>query len=317
MDHQRPAHLRLLAGVLAHAKGIAHVVSRPRLLLACLPGTAIALGTAVLTAVGLWLPCLLLRLPPLRWTVSIDKLLTVTSLLVLYVAQALFPRLSSTVFFVTFASCSSQAEAKALQDRAIVRGLVAQIQTLVAALVTGAGAVVFVVATAAIWLPPVAATLAGAGVLVLALSPLALLVGGVTVALVVWLAARLAPAWAVFSQLRVVSLAFGAVLALCYTFGLIPQGSVDLLLELAWVRLLAVGHATALLAQYSTRSNTREWNAWRDAFSWELAGFGLPVYAVMRLGHPLVGLVLLEVMHGAAAYFLHEQRQSLSVPHDP
>eukprot|EP00966_Prymnesium_polylepis_P185754 4305947-Prymnesium_polylepis.1 len=80
-------------------------------------------------------------------------------------------------------------------------------------------------------------------------------------------------------------------------------------MEAAWVRLLALGHARALLAQASMRCTVAEWDSWCAARSWELAGFGLPCWVCFRLVHPLVGLALLEVMHGAAAVFWWREQQ--------
>ena len=114
--------------------------------------------------------------------------------------------------------------------------------------------------------------------------------------------------WAIISRFGTLSFVLGIVMALCYVVGFVQLSVIDCLLEVAWVRLLSLGHAQSLLAQCSVRTNARDWEKWCAARPWELAGFGLPCWACFRL-HPLLGLAMLELMHGNAACFWHGQQE--------
>ena len=61
----------LLSGLVSHARGAAVVCAHPRLLLLrCLATAALTTAAAGALAVGMWLLCLPLRLPPVRYTVA-------------------------------------------------------------------------------------------------------------------------------------------------------------------------------------------------------------------------------------------------------
>ena len=124
----------LLWGIGAGCRGLLFVATRPDLLTACLPGTIATVGLSLALALALWLPCLLLRLPPFRYDVSWRSLLLLASLMILKVSQSLVPHLSGTVFFAAFAEATKNGKPagrrrlEALEARPQLRGLLAQLR---------------------------------------------------------------------------------------------------------------------------------------------------------------------------------------------
>ena len=135
----------------------------------------------------MWLPLQLARLPPLRLVVEFDVVLRLVSVLVLQLAQAVWPSLSGRVFFATLEQCGQPEEARRLRALPTLRGLGAQLRTLAAGLVASLGAAALIVATAAVWLPLALAAGAAAWAAVVLTSPVWLMSAVLVLALVAWL----------------------------------------------------------------------------------------------------------------------------------
>jgi hypothetical protein len=94
------------AGLCGHVLGVAFVLRRPPLWRRCAPVAFLSIAAASAAALALWVPCLLLRLPPIGYTVGLDSLVWTASLGVMWGAQQLWPQRSGTVFFAALAACS-------------------------------------------------------------------------------------------------------------------------------------------------------------------------------------------------------------------
>lgn len=299
-----------LRGASAHVRGVQLLCTHPRLLLYCMPCTLLTVTSAAAATMALWLPLFFLRLWPLRVVVKFEALLHVSSLVVLNTAQAFWPSLSGRVFFAAYSAVGG--DASALQQKKVLRGLLAQLLELVAQGLAGLGVLIFAVATAGVWAPVLLASVAAASVagwaaavallspVLLALLLLVLCGGGGLIA------RRLAPALAQIRRLSSASLVLGVAVLLLALAGLIPRAALDALAELASAYLLSLAHAKQLLAQYGIRLSAAGWRHWHSSRHWALVGFGLPLVLVFRWAHPLLSLVLLEVTHAAAGSLLHE-----------
>ena len=301
------ALVEVVEGASLHVRAGARLVRSPSLLLHCLPCCLLTLSTALAAATTVWLPLQLARLPPLRLVVEFDVVLRLVSVLVLQLAQAVWPSLSGRVFFATLEECGQAEEARRLRDLPTLRGLGAQLRTLAAGLVASLGAAALIVATAALWLPLALAAGAAAWAAVILTSPVWLIGAGLMLALV----ARLLPmlhTWGLLRQLPMPLVLLAAAL-LSRACGLLPRLVYDSLVRAALACLLAAAHAHASLAQLSIRQTDAAWRQWCAASSvgrWRLVGLGLPVWGVVAFAHPLASLALLEVAHVSAALFVGE-----------
>lgn len=299
------ALVEVVEGAASHVRAGVLLVRSPSLLLHCLPCGLLTLGTALAAATAAWLPLLIARLPPLRIVVEYDSVLRLASILVLQLAQALWPSLSGRVFFATLEACGEPEEARRIRALPALRGLGAQLRALAVGLVASLGVAALVVATAALWLPFTLAAAAAAWAAMVLTSPVWLV--GAALALVI--VARLLPTLRTFGLLRQlpVPLVLLAVALLAHVCGLLPRHVVDVLLRAALACLLATAHAQSALAQLSIRQTDAAWRAWCATVRvgrWRLVGLGLPVWGVVAYAHPLASLALLEVAHVSAALFV-------------
>jgi hypothetical protein len=278
-----------VAGLGAHLTGVAFVLSKPALVRLCIPQTGLSVGLAVVLAIGLWFACLLLRLPPLAWTVSLDTVLLLSSLLVMYAAHGFLPTRRGTVFFSALSACS-EPEATKLRAMPIVRGLAAQLRSIASKTVVGVGTLALVL---------LAVLIATA-----ALSPIIIIPAAAASLVFAWALMRLGPALSAFSGIAKISWGATVVLAVFWVCGLVPMVLVEVLSEVCWGYMISIAHGQQLLSQLSVRMGRKEWDVWCESRRLALAGFGLPVWALMRFAHPLLGLVMLEVQYGAAGVFL-------------
>jgi hypothetical protein len=185
-----------------------------------------------------------------------------------------------------------------LHDKPVVAGLVRQLLQLVAGcslalLVLGAGA-------GTLMLTPALAILAGATPVGWAvLGGVAAAIAAVGTAALGWC---LAPCLALFASLRsILDPVLALVLACSVLLGVL-RGDVLLLIKHGVTMFFYSTQVThALMAQAAIRSPRGEWNAFCHRHRFEIFGFGLPVYALFTVGSPLVGLVLMELLQGAAA----------------
>jgi hypothetical protein len=295
------------AGLCGHVLGVAFVLRRPPLWRRCAPVAFLSIAAASAAALALWVPCLLLRLPPIGYTVGLDSLVWTASLGVMWGAQQLWPQRSGTVFFAALAACSD-TEARRLAGAPVVRGLTAQLQRMVGTLILGLGLMASAASTAHFWLPLLAAGLAA-----IAAAPVLLLVFGAVLVCAAWLQATLTPAVAAVGRIGGVSTSCAGLLALAWLCGLVNTRAVELVGELCWCYVLSLAHGQYLLSPLSIRMSSHQWEQWCLPRRLKLAGFGLPVWATMRFAHPLLGLVLLEVQHGAAGVFVNAQVPVLDV----
>jgi hypothetical protein len=297
-------------GLGAHISGVAFILSQPPLLRMCLPAAGISVAMATCLAICLWISCLLLRLPPLSWTVSLNDLLLISSLIVMYTYQQFWPSGSGRVFFCALAVCSEH-EADKLAAMPVVRGLVAQLRSIVRSIVLGIGMLLICLAAAPILLPILTfGVVVAAGILPFLIIPLAS-----CFLLLAFFYTKIEPAIHAISALGNfgrVRTAFAAFFILIYIIGLVPKEVVDMISEASWGYMLSVAHAQHLLCQVSVRMSSREWDDWCAVRRTTLAGFGMPVWAMMKFGHPLLGLLLLEVQYGATAVFLCGQVQHIA-----
>lgn len=297
----------IVAGLGGHLTGVAFVVSQPALVRLCIPQAGLSVGLAVVLAIGLWFPCLLLRLPPFSWTVSLDAVLLLSSLLVMYAAHGLLPTRRGTVFFSALSACS-EPEALKLRSMPVVRGLAAQLRSVASKTVVGVGSLALALFLAPVWLPLLTAVL----ITTAALSPIIIISSAAASLVFAWVLTRLGPALSAFSAIAKISVCATVALAVCWMCGLVPMGLVEVLSEACWGYMISIAHGQQLLSQLSVRMNHKQWDAWCDERRLALAGFGLPVWALMRFAHPLVGLVMLEVQYGAAGVFLCGQVHQLA-----
>jgi len=291
------AAVAMCAGLRAHLLGVAFVAGRPAVLRACAPGAVLSITAAVAAAVALWVPCLLLR--PFGHAVGLDSLMLASALAVMWGAQQLWPRRSGRVFFAALAACS-EAEASSLAGMPVVRGLAAQLRGMLGSLVLGVGLTACAASSAPLWLPLLAAGLAVAPVLLLLVSGAVLYIG-------VKITLSLSSAAAAVGTLGQLSASSAGLLVLLWLCGVVDTRGVELVGEVCWCFLLSVAHGQYLLAPLSIRMSRRQWEQWCQPRRLVLAGFGLPVWAAMRFAHPLLGLALLEVQHGAAGVFVSGQ----------
>ena len=208
----------------------------------------------------MWLPLQLARLPPLRLVVEFDVVLRLVSVLVLQLAQAVWPSLSGRVFFATLEECGQAEEARRLRDLPTLRGLGAQLRTLAAGLVASLGAAALIVATAAVWLPLALAAGAAAWAAVILTSPVWLIGAVLVLALVAWLLPML-HTWGLLRQLPMPLVLLAAAL-LSRACGLLPRLVYESLVRAALACLLAAAHAHASLAQLSIRQTDAAWRQW-------------------------------------------------------
>lgn len=300
-------------GAAVHAHGALLLAKNPSVLFRCIPCVIATVSSAVAAASALWLGCWVLRLWPLRWVVKFDTTILCASLVILYIAQTLWPTLSGRVFFASYSAAADPATAQALESQRKLHGLRAMLRELVIQALAGIGILTLVLATAGLWIPVVFAAI-----------PVALLLSPATIAALSLLLVSgglllktAAPALALFSRLKAISFGLAMLLSLCALVGVLPAGAVKAVTELAYAYLLASAHAKQLLAQYSIRQPARDWQAFCDKQHWTLIGFGLPLVALFRWVHPLASLALLEITHASAAVLLHRlKRGSIPVSSD-
>ena len=296
----------VLAGLSAHLYGAAIVLSRPALFRQCIPAAGLAVASAIVIAVGIWLPCLLLRHPLISWTVTLESLMFPSSLVVTWSAQQLRPTRYGSVFFGALAACS-EPDARMLQGLPVIRGITAHLRSFLSNAVLTVGMIAVFASTAPVWLPLVFGSLAA----VVTVLPLLILPVGAGLFVLAWLLISIAPAYAAFSRIGQLSVTTAVLLIVGWLCGLVPTSGVEMLGEVCWAYLLSITCSQQLLSQLAVRMNSRQWDEWCAAHRSSLAGFGLPAWALMRFVHPLLGLLLLEVQQGAAGAYLSGKLQVL------
>ena len=302
----------LLRGLAAHAVGLKLLLRRPTLLMRCLSSMLLTQACTVAAATALWSAGLPLRLVSTRFSfISYDAVLRVVSLVVLNVASALLPHLSSRAFFAALHAVDPR-EAAALQQRPVVNGLAAQLRGLVLTVLGAVGTLgalgLLLALTLSIWWPPFAS---GALAVSMAMAtPLGVGVLGGTALLGGFLLVLLAPSLRLYLRWKPLSLTVSAALALASLLRLLPARAMALAGEVAAGGMLSLLTAQQLLAPCSARQPRAEWRHHCAVHQWALVGFGAPVgfARVLRELHPLGGLVLLELSHAAAAALVADLR---------
>ena len=302
-----PAQEQFLLGLRSLVRGVRYVASSRELLAIVVPRTLVSLVACLLVALAVWSPCLLLRLPPMRYAVPFEAVLEPTALVVLRLAQQLVPSRAHRGSFFAALDARAPGVAAALSRKPIVRGWAATVWAIVA---DGAAAVAVIGLCAAVaqaWLLPlflVAWTWC--------LGPLALVAG-----------AALALAWCCAPALRVGSFAlhwFTSPLAfalfVAVFFGVLRGPALATLARGAKGFVWSLALAKQLLTQLNVRLPHDGWKRWTHEQRFVLCGFGFPLFLVSRLTHPIVGLALLEALQGAAAFLLVEMRAAGAGPPD-
>ena len=296
-----PPFPSILHGLLDWAHVLRTLLLHPRLLFCALRHTPLLLLCAALFSAALLiatLPLRLLAVVPVNFaSTALHLLFPVAALPVL---RFFLPHALCATWFAVLRETDSALHDE-LHDKPVVAGLVRQLLQLVAGcslallvLGAGAGALVFT---------PALAILAGA---VLATPVGWAVLGGVAVAIAAVGTAALgwclAPCLALFASLRsILDPVLALVLACSVLLGVL-QGDVLLLIKHGVVMFFYSTQVTrALMAQAAIRSPRGEWNTFCHRHRFEIFGFGLPVYALFTVGSPLVGLVLMELLQGAAA----------------
>jgi hypothetical protein len=261
----------------------------------CLSSTCRTILMCCVVAVSIWLPCLVLRLPPFGIMIHIEDILINTSFVVLKAYQVLLPELSGSFFFCCLAEASDahgNTDLKTFKQKPVLRGFMSQLRFLLVELFIGAGLLALIVASANLWIPLLAGVVGG----VLLLSPF--LLGGIGVVLVLLMMA--AKSFKPVLDLHSTLGSQGPIAAFAFVL-LWACGQHNAVVEIALIYSLSIYLSKQLLTQYSTRLTSVEWNVWCSHRQWVLVGFGLPVAVTIRFGHPLLALVLLEMLQGSAA----------------
>jgi len=279
----------LLDGLVGHLRGLVLVISDKKLVMESLHTALLLVSSATCLACGVWIPCLLLRLPPISSPVSLDSLLLPSSLVVMYMTQ-LWPGRVGGVFFGALAVCSAE-EARQLRALPVVRGPASALASMFTTAVLSLSALFLCASTAPFWLPFLSVNLLFIPVL------------AIPFFLSFAVAARLAPL-AAFGRIGQVSVVFAVLLVFGWLLGRVPTAVIELLSE---GLVLSCTHGKLLLGQLGARASSRQWHTWCNTKSLSLVGLGLPVWALMRFAHPLLGLALLELQFGAAGFFVHGQ----------
>jgi hypothetical protein len=313
----------IASGLKACGDGVRVAFKQPAFYTTCLPHTLITLTVSLGFALSLWIPCQLFRIVGLE--IRLESVLLPTSILVLKVQQQLMPALSNRSFFLICLSAAADEasvdDVKQIETRPILRGLISQLRFLVVEIVLGISAVMFAIGSATLWIPVAAASYVAVGGMLVLISPLAWIAFIIALILALLAAKSLQPIvqmlgfvvgaaqeWGLRSPL----FAFAALLFLVFWV----MGQHGLMVQFALTYSLSVHFSKQLLTQYSMRLTSTEWETWCTANGrpWILAGFGLPISAAIRLGHPLVGIALLELLQGSAAVLVvaEEKRTAAS-----
>ena len=282
-----PAQEQFLLGLRSLVRGVRYVASSRELLAIVVPRTLVSLVACLLVALAVWSPCLLLRLPPMRYAVPFEAVLEPTALVVLRLAQQLVPsRAHRGSFFAALdarapgVACGARAQADRarlgrdrlgdrrgrrggrLGDRPVRRGRAGVAARLVPRRV---GVV-----------PRSARARRGR---------------------------RAALAWCCAPALRASSfalhwftspLAFALFVAVFFGVLRAPPRS-------RRSRARRQGGAWSLAPRTPRRSSGVRlphdgWKPWTHEQRFVLCGFGFPLFLVSRLTHPIVGLALLEAL---------------------
>jgi hypothetical protein len=186
---------------------------------------ALAAALATAMALGVWV---LLALPAtiIGATVAVEALLLPCSLAVMYAVPPLFPAHSSRVFFVAL-SALSESESVRVRGLRVVRGLAAQLRTLVFGLLAGVGAIALLFSTAPFWLPAATAGF----IAVAAVSPFLLPFLAAALFIAFWCTSWVLRRIAAFTILGKISMAAAVVITAGWVVGLISLQSVQMIGE--------------------------------------------------------------------------------------
>lgn len=291
-------------GLRAALRGYLFILTRRRLLVHYVMSV---LRLLVVTAGLSSLAWLSLLLP--RWlglvSLSIGSILERVARVMLFLAQFVAPANFRTLFWITL-GLADEAAAKRLEELPLVRGLRATLVSIALQLLRGAVAAAAFALSLPFWLPTMATSVAvfiyATPLALLALLPLAL---GLTIIVANGGHRTALAALAAFSTLSSLAPALlAAALVAAAMCGLLSWASLDSMVRAACAWLLCSTLAQQSLAPYSARQDARAWAGWAGGRTWLLAGFGLPSCLAVRYAHPLVGLSVLELTHGAAAVLL-------------
>lgn len=336
--------LTIYDGARLWVEGVEYLMSRPRLLLRCLPFACLTILACVWASVVLWLCAIPLRL--VRVTCSLDFVLRATSVAALQASQWLWPSLSSGAFFETLDRRCPELSAS-LKAAPKVRGVLHRARALATDIFVGSGVIYVCVASAAFWAPVLltCASFASTGATIAFPFAPVFVLSSVVAALasgawILWTPV-VKPLWKLVSALAEVSKPLAALAAFLVlsgrvqghrissvsrsidfvgdefhpSVGCVSVPTVDFCAKVAWTYVLTFVQSKQCLAQFDARSSSADWAKFCTDNRWALFGFGLPSWMATEFVHPLAGILLLDVNQAAAAVFLAEARGAARPDH--
>ena len=292
-----------VSGFALSCRGYALIVSHRSLLARYLMTVLRTLLAASAIAALLFFPLLILR--PIGIVIAYELVLRGTCSAMLFSAQLTAPKSVRGLFWLAL-SVQDEAVASKIERLPILRGFGATLFSLLQYHIFGAVALAAFGASLPLWLPvlftSVMAFVYTSPLVLLSLLPLAL---GLTVLVASGAHRDLMAMLSAFSTLsNLAPAALAAALVVAASCGLVPWSALDTMVRAAMFGLACSAFAQQSLAQYSSRQDASAWKRWAGARTWLLAGFGVPGCVVVRYAHPLAGLAMLELTHGAAATLL-------------
>ena len=294
--------MEVVHGGRAFLEGVRFVVlGRKGILSRIVPASFLTLGTALASAGVIWTCLLILRIPPIRWFVEFHSVLFLVSLVILQVMWVVVPNLTSRVF-VTSLCESSPDLAKRILARDILRGWKSLIWDLLVDLSVGMGSLGFMVVLWPLIFPAFSASATVAISFVVAFPPTLIFATTffilISLAVVGCLCKSAIYYVNMCKKIGSVSYILAGIVLTLVIFGLL---SGDMVMEAIKCTIMSMSFSKQLLTQYSIRMTRDAWARTCERSRFFLIGFGFPVWALVRFVHPLVVLLLLEVLQGAAA----------------